>query len=331
LQIVVVVGGGGAAAAVDAVLCFANVHLTTDLCITLNSLPLEYSVYNHTLVKPDLTLSEYRQFHRPRLPLMVVSPSRPWQFQTRVISKKKGARGITTAADGSTVVGSYNAMMNAGAKAQNKIKNEADLSPSLGDLVVLEYSEERPPLSMTKGMTCRIVNYYRGDRARCPISAGGGDRPLRKRHGDKAASAKGAEPAGPSGRMERPPRLLGPNQYSMKSAADLIGIIGSKTKKKNKEAAALEAKKAKELSIDVLPEGVTEILHPKVHGPFIGEVEEGKTQTGLISNLFAAVGDVCLMFTPCAYCLDMFPMLTPILFSYSCSPCFVTNRNPLTS
>jgi hypothetical protein len=282
-------------------------------CITLNSLPLEYSVYNHTLVKPDLTLSEYRQFHRPRLPLMVVSPSRPWQFQTRVISKKKGTRGNTTAADGSTVVGSYNAMMNAGAKAQNKIKNEADLSPSFGDLVVLEYSEERPPLSMTKGMTCRIVNYYRGDRARCPISAGGGDRPLRKRHGDKAASAKGAEPAGPSGRMERPPRLLGPNQYSMKSAADLIGIIGSKTKKKNKEAAALEAKKAKELSIDVLPEGVTEILHPKVHGPFIGEVEEGKTQTGLISNLFAAVGDVCLMFTPCAYCLNLFPMLTPIL------------------
>lgn len=162
------------------------------------------------------------------------------------------------------------------------------MTPSVGDLVIMEYSEERPPLFMTKGMTCRIVNYYRGDRTRCPISAGGGDRPLRKRHGDKAATEKGPGSAGPSGRIERPPRLIGPNQYSLKSAADLIGIVGSTKKKQSKEAAALEAKKAKEVTIDLLPEGVTEILHPKVHGPFIGEVEEDKTQTGLISNLFAA-------------------------------------------
>ncbi|KAL7540002.1 hypothetical protein ACHAXR_010808 [Thalassiosira sp. AJA248-18] len=251
-------------------------------------------VYNHTLVKPDLTLSEYRQFHRPRIPLLVVNPSCPWQFQTRVITENKhGARGRggagATAADGSTIVGSYHAMMSAGSKGQNKIRNEADLSPTIGDLVVMEYSEERPPLFMTKGMTCRIVNYYRGDRSRCPISAGGGDRPLRKRHGDKAAAAnQGPTPSGPSNRAERPPRLIGPNQYSLKSAADLIGIIGTSKKKKSKEAAALEAKKAKENAIDVLPEGVTEILHQKVHGPFIGEVEEGKTQAGLISNLFAA-------------------------------------------
>ena len=51
---------------------------------------------------------------------------------------------------------------------------------------------------------------------------------------------------------------------------------------------ALEAKKAKEDAVDILPEGVTEILHQKVHGPFIGEVEENQTQSGLISNLFAA-------------------------------------------
>ena len=165
---------------------------------------------------------------------------------------------------------------------------KADLSPSIGDLVIMEYSEERPPLLMTKGMTCRIVNYYRGDRARCPISAGGGDRPLRKRHGDKAAVAKGPGSTGPSGRIERPPRLIGPNQYTLKSAVDLIGIVSPSEKKKNREAAVLQAKKAKEKAVDVMPEGVTEILHPKVHGPFIGEVEEGNTITGLISNLFAA-------------------------------------------
>ena len=243
-------------------------------------------VYNHHMARPELTLSEYRQFHRPRLPLAVVTPACSWQFQTKVIVQNKGSRNI--AADGSTMIGSYHSMMSTGSKAQGRIKNEADLSPSMGELVIMEYSEERPPLSMTKGMTCRIVNYYRGDRARCPISAGGGDRPLRKRHGDKAAAAKGPTPAGPSGRMERPPRLLGPNQYNLKSAADLIGIISSSKKKKSKEAAALEAKKEKERAIDILPEGVTEILHPKVHGPFIGEVDEGCMITGLISNLFAA-------------------------------------------
>lgn len=247
-------------------------------------------VYNHTLVKPDLTLSEYRQFHRPRLPLIVINPGCPWQFQTRVITEnKRSSRGVT-AADGSIVgsyVGSYHSMMSAGAKAQHKIRNEADLSSSMGDLVVLEYSEERPPLYMTKGMTCRIVNYYRGDRAHCPVSAGGGDRPLRKRHGDKAASATGPTPAGPSNRVERPPRLVGPNQYKMKSAVDLIGILPKKKKKSSTETSSSRDDK-KEGSIDVLPEGVTEILHQKVHGPFIGDVEEGKTQTGLISNLFAA-------------------------------------------
>ncbi len=153
---------------------------------------------------------------------------------------------------------------------------------------VTEYCEERPPLFMTKGMTCRLVNYYRGDRSRCPVSAGGGDRPLRKRHGDKAASAKGSTLAGPSNRAEKPPRLCGPNQYNIKSVLDLMGIIGLTEKNKSKDAATLESKKAKEESIDILPEGVTEVLHQKVHGPFIGEVEEGKTQSGLISNLFAA-------------------------------------------
>jgi hypothetical protein len=81
-------------------------------------------VYSHTIVKPELTMSEYRQFHRPRLPMAVVSPTCPWQFQTRVVEKnKKGARGVTTAADGSTMIGSYHSMMSAGSKA-TQIRNE---------------------------------------------------------------------------------------------------------------------------------------------------------------------------------------------------------------
>ena len=83
-------------------------------------------VYNHTLVKPDLTLSEYRQFHRPRLPLLVVSPTCPWQFQARVVTEKKrgGKRGVGVNADGSTIVGSYHAMISAGSKGQSKIRTE---------------------------------------------------------------------------------------------------------------------------------------------------------------------------------------------------------------
>ena len=90
---------------------------------------LDTTVYNHTLVKPDLTKSEYRQFHRPRLPLVVVTPTCPWQFQTRVIiENKRGRKKAATAADGSTIVGSYHAMMSAGAKGQSKIRNEVSLA-----------------------------------------------------------------------------------------------------------------------------------------------------------------------------------------------------------
>lgn len=82
-------------------------------------------VYNHNITKPELSLSEYRQFHRPRLPLAVVTPACQWIFQSRVIAKSKKSRGIT-AADGSTMIGSYHSMM-AGSKAQSKIKNEVCL------------------------------------------------------------------------------------------------------------------------------------------------------------------------------------------------------------
>lgn len=85
-------------------------------------------VYNHNIARPELSLSEYRQFHRPRLPLSVVTPACPWQFQTRVIPQNKNAKGIAIAADGSTMIGSYHSMM-AGSKAQAKIKNEVCLVP----------------------------------------------------------------------------------------------------------------------------------------------------------------------------------------------------------
>jgi hypothetical protein len=58
-----------------------------------------------------------------------------------------------------------------------KIKLESDLSAAERDLVIIEYCEERLPLQMAKGTGSKIINYDRGDKSRCPISAGGGDRP----------------------------------------------------------------------------------------------------------------------------------------------------------
>eukprot|EP00978_Attheya_sp_CCMP212_P011558 scaffold28550_cov41-Attheya_sp.AAC.1 len=262
-------------------------------------------VYNHTIVKPDLRITELRQFHRPRLTYSVVRIDRPWQFQIRVarVSGKKGGvganRGGASAAkaDGHHVALYHAAMMGGGATSQAKIRNESDLSPSEGSLVLLEYVEERPPLQLSKGMAVKIVNYYRGDRSRCPISAGGGDRPTRKKRtaGDSAnhqTNNAAAQATAPGEKVEKPPRLLGPNQepQSNNQADGTIAtnLIGLSTGLKKKKAVAEKKAKENKPALNVLPEGVTEILHPKVHGPFIGEVEDGTTQTGLITNMFAA-------------------------------------------
>merc|ERR1712226_1716666 len=110
---------------------------------------------------------------------------------------KEGRGGPGTAAVGASGRG----VMPGNLLTQTKIRNEADLSPMEGNLVLLDYSEEQPPIVMSKGMTCKIVNYYRGDRSKCPISVGGGDRPTRKKkHGDKAQDSGALR--GGSGKVE---------------------------------------------------------------------------------------------------------------------------------
>ena len=120
-------------------------------------------------------------------------------------------------------------------------------------------------------MPKKIVNYYRGDKAHCPLSAGGGDKPARKKRTDESASK-----AIVTTKSDRLPRLQGPDRET--TVLDWVGKLPKKSKEK----------RAEEDAIDVLPEGVTEILHPKVHGPFIGEIDEGSTISALVSNLFVA-------------------------------------------
>ena len=112
-------------------------------------------VYNHNFVRPDLRVSELRQFHRPRLCGSLVRKSKSWFFQVKLASKTKGIQKID---DGAVLV-----------NHSNTIRTKADLSPLDGHLVCFEYSEERPPLFLSKGMASKIVNFYRGDKTSCPV------------------------------------------------------------------------------------------------------------------------------------------------------------------
>lgn len=224
-------------------------------------------VNNHTLVRDFSTVMQ-RQYHRPKLPLSVVRQDLSWQFQIRYCAKAS-ANGKEGASSSSA---SYSMMMGStpGALSKVKIRTEADLSPTEGNLILVEYMEERPPIQLTKGMAFKIVNYYRGDKSRCPVSAGGGDRPARRKtQTESRSNLRGSA-------TSLPKRL-----DTADKDTDILDWVGKVPKRSHKEHVEKE-------TFDVLPEGTTEILHPKVHGPFIGEVEEGTTLTGIVSNLFVA-------------------------------------------
>jgi Protein of unknown function (DUF3591) len=232
-------------------------------------------INNHTLVRSDWSKILLRQYMRPKLPLSVVRDGLSWQLQIRYIPAKSSSDGTSQASTSyqTIMIGSH-----AGSLSKERLRTEADLSPSEGKLILLEYVEERPPIQITKGMCSKIINYYRdSDKTRCPVSAGGGDRPARrKRAGADAGSGPDGSHAKSNIKHDRLPRLDGPNHKT--TITDWVGTVPKKSSKDRSEQEA----------IDVLPEGVTEILHPKAHGPFIGTVDEGMTLTGLINNLFVA-------------------------------------------
>ena len=212
-------------------------------------------VNNHSMVR-DLSKVMLRQFHRPKLPMSVVRPDLGWQLQIRFSPQQSNSKGKpgTDSTSGSSSL-SYHAMMtgtHAGAISKSKLRTEADLSPTEGNLVVLEYCEERPPIQLSKGMACKIVNYYRGDKARCPVSAGGGDRPARRKRAGDVATGAAKDGASQAGKTDRPQRLDGP-KCETSNILDWVGRIPKKSQKDRSEKEA----------IDILPEGITEILHPK--------------------------------------------------------------------
>lgn len=229
-------------------------------------------INNHSLVTADLSPIELRHYSKPLLPKLFFRANEimPWQLQVSVTPQSRAITSKTSS--GAT----YNIeIVMPGSISQSKIRKLSDLSPLEGSLVLIEYSEEKLPIKLMKGMASKIVNYYKGDKSKCPISAGGGDLPTKKKkHG---LSNQDSEIKGSSGKVEKPPRLEGPDALTL-NTKDLIGKIGQKKYGDNNDAV--------NPSITKLPEGVTEIL--KDHGPFLGKVTDGITQTGIVNNLFVA-------------------------------------------
>jgi hypothetical protein len=214
-------------------------------------------VNTHAFVR-DMSKVMLREFHRPKLPMSIVRLDLSWQFQIRYSPAKKaegggpaGAPGGGGASGGGMVSGSYQSVMmggaHPGAVSKVRLRTEADLSPTEGQLILVEYCEERPLLQLGKGMAFKIVNYYRGDKSRCPVSKGGGDRPARRKRPGESDGNMGGHKAASRGDLTR---FDGPKETTV------MDWVGELPKRKSKDRAEKEA-------IDILPEGVTEILHPK--------------------------------------------------------------------
>jgi hypothetical protein len=103
-------------------------------------------VQNHSIVR-DLSKVLLRQYHRPKLPLSVVRQDMSWQFQVRYAPTKKES----TSAQVTSFISPHS-----GALAKAKFRTETDLSPSEGKIVVFEYTEERPPIQLIKGMRSKV-------------------------------------------------------------------------------------------------------------------------------------------------------------------------------
>eukprot|EP00816_Leptocylindrus_hargravesii_P003416 CAMPEP_0196808958 /NCGR_PEP_ID=MMETSP1362-20130617/8928_1 /TAXON_ID=163516 /ORGANISM="Leptocylindrus danicus, Strain CCMP1856" /LENGTH=1553 /DNA_ID=CAMNT_0042183479 /DNA_START=42 /DNA_END=4703 /DNA_ORIENTATION=- len=278
-------------------------------------------VYNHVFVRPDLRRSEMRQFHRPRLTWQLARANRPWLFQIKASEFGSALPGaVNGASGGMSGMGGYMTAHNASMSGNmmnmsmgispnmSQIRTKADLSPADGQLVLFEYSEERPALILSKGMACKIVNFYRGDPAQCPLSAGGGARPVKKKKKPKkkANDAK-ATMEHAQLEVEKPAKLMGPQCLESssslsdgartKTAASLQELLGltqkqkpasSLSDKQNADEAEKKKNEEEEANKNIYPEGVTEILQSGVHGPFLGSVEDDATQPGVLCNLFAA-------------------------------------------
>lgn len=92
---------------------------------------------SHRNTKPDLTIPELKNFHRPRMSASL--KSRPWSIH---VAGEKSTRSSAN-------------------RAINLHSSAVDLNIAAGEFILVEYIEEYPPLMLNFGMSSLIVNYER--------------------------------------------------------------------------------------------------------------------------------------------------------------------------
>ncbi len=105
---------------------------------------------NKTAFRPP-TLGGIKQYHRPRLPRMILEQDTCWIMQSP--RKQLASQGQSTA------------VMIRGGVALSQIRREKDLWLSdRGSYVMIEYCEERPPLLGNLGMCSRLITWWRPEQ-----------------------------------------------------------------------------------------------------------------------------------------------------------------------
>jgi transcription initiation factor TFIID subunit 1 len=256
---------------------------------------------NHTFIKPDLSRAERRLFHRPRLHSSMAGTGKRWMMvrtPSNHLSRKQDNNGDDTNninADGSLLVGG--GIEDAETGIEITKESDLDIFPvqTGTTLLAVEYCEEKPPLILNKGMSSKIVNYYKGDRAKCPVSAGGGDVP-------NAVTSKNSKSA-----LHRTTSVIGLETDLQSNNMDyFVGPDDVKDVEKNfkrQQNAEVELEERRRSSKNnskpdsnpssspedpVLPHGATQVLDPAHHGPFVGKMDVNTTQSTLVNNCFIA-------------------------------------------
>eukprot|EP01084_Bolivina_argentea_P174687 302582_1 len=115
--------------------------------VVIPKMPHAQFCMNKTAFRPP-TLGDIKQYHRPRLPRMILEQDTCWIMQSP--RKKLASQGQSTA------------VMMRGGVVLSQVRREKDLWLSdRGSFVMIEYCEERPPLLGNLGMCSRLITWWR--------------------------------------------------------------------------------------------------------------------------------------------------------------------------
>lgn len=204
------------------------------------------SVISHNIVassnrntKADLTELELKYFHRPRL---IKERGLPFDIKIRPKAHKQ-----------------YSSLSS---KARNLDKQKQTLSLAHNDhqFILVEYSEEFPPLMTNYGMASLMVNYFRSSN-----------------ESNKAEEKQHELEASRDISLSNMQKVLEANNFRLPRHVMLLWQL------KN-------AKRSYEHDADIprLRLGQTKVLNPGDESPFLGVIEEGEIQPALVNNLFRA-------------------------------------------